>query len=137
MSPLSPSGPGKKADVFEAVLTAIREPGPAAAADPLLGTIIGRYRLIELLGRGGLGVVYKAQQAEMERVVALKMMYSGRLNSPEEMNQFRGEAAALGRMEHRNVVRIYEVGELSGTAFFSMEYCPRGSLEGQLRRGLH
>jgi serine/threonine-protein kinase len=86
------------------------------------------YTLQEELGRGGMGVVYKAWQIGLKRVVALKMILAGSFASPELRSRFRAEAEAVAALQHPNIVQIYEIGELDGCAYFAMEYIPGPSL---------
>jgi serine/threonine protein kinase/WD40 repeat protein len=86
------------------------------------------YEVLGELGRGGMGVVYQARQLGLDRVVALKMILEGAAAGPEELARFRREAEAIARLEHPNIVRIYQVGEHRGMPFFSLEYCAGGSL---------
>src|SRR5439155_3829968 len=90
-------------------------------------------RLLGELGRGGMGVVYKAKQAHLDRVVALKMILSGAHAGPEDLARFKTEAEAIARLQHPNIIQIHEIGERDGLPFFSLEFCGGGSLERKLR----
>ena len=91
------------------------------------------YELLGEIVRGGMGVVYKALQQKLNRTVALKMLLTGAGAGPEDRQRFRVEAEAVARLQHPNIVQIYEIGEHEGRLFFSMEFCPGGSLDRKLR----
>jgi WD40 repeat protein/serine/threonine protein kinase len=95
---------------------------------PAVPPSIPGYELLEELGHGGMGVVYKARQTALNRLVALKMLLSGLAISAEHLARFRIEAEALARLQHPNVVQIFEVGEQEGRPYFSMEYVAGPSL---------
>jgi WD40 repeat protein len=103
------------------------ESGPAAE-----GVSIPGYEIIATLGRGGMGVVYKARQTRLGRLVALKMILSGGHAGEDDLARFRTEAEAIARLQHPNIVQIHEVGEQNGLPFFSLEFCGGGSLERKL-----
>jgi tetratricopeptide (TPR) repeat protein len=104
--------------------------GPAAR--PVRGRLAGDYELLEELGRGGMGVVYKARQVSLNRIVALKMIPGGQHADPRVITRFRREAEAVARLQHPNIVQIHEVGELDGIPFFAMEFVEGGTLAHEL-----
>jgi serine/threonine-protein kinase len=96
-------------------------------------TDFGKYELFEEIGRGGMGVVFRARQKDLDRTVALKMILSSRLASPSDVQRFQGEARAAGRLRHPNIVAIHEVGEINGQHYFAMEYIEGRNLARALR----
>ena len=86
------------------------------------------YELLGILGRGGMGIVFRARQLSLKRQVALKMILTGRHARPTERARFQREAEAVARLQHPNIVQIYEVGEQNGLPYFSLEFVNAGSL---------
>jgi len=91
------------------------------------------YEIIRVVDQGGMGIVYEARQMELGRTVAVKMI-SGVRSAPSLLARFRAEAAASARLQHPNFVQIFEVGQVNGRPFFSMEFVKGGSLAQQLAR---
>lgn len=83
---------------------------------------IGDYELLEEIARGGMGVVYKAQQSTLKRIVAVKMIRSGELAGEAEIRRFHTEAQAAAQLQHPNIVAIHEIGEHQGRHYFSMDF---------------
>ena len=117
------------------VSSTTRQPGetPSAvsAAAQLKWPEVKGYEILGELGRGGMGVVYKACQLSLKRLVALKMVLAGR-HDPEELSRFRIEAEAAACLQHPNIVQVYEHGESNGEPYFSLEFVEGGSLDKKL-----
>jgi len=93
---------------------------------------IGSYEILDEIGRGGMGVVYKAQDLRLKRTVALKVILAGGHAGEVELARFQTEAESVARLKHYNFVQIYEVGSDDGLPFLALEYCPGGSLEDRI-----
>ncbi|HLW67505.1 MAG TPA: serine/threonine-protein kinase [Gemmataceae bacterium] len=100
---------------------------PAAPLEPMF-VRFGEYELIELIAHGGMGVVYKARDPRLKRIVALKTIRAGGASHPVEAKRFRVEAEAVARLQHPNIVAIHDFGEQNGEPFFTMDYLAGGSL---------
>ena len=149
-----PTGPARPAHAMNDVETS--PPAPAAVEPVAHGTLltagglpittshpqsatpdqraiaIPGYEILGELGRGGMGVVYRARQTKLHRVVALKMILSGAHAGEADLARFRTEAEAIARLQHPNIVQIHEIGEHEGKPFFSLEFCAGGALDRKL-----
>jgi WD40 repeat protein len=122
---LAPPEPGPASQVTLA-------PAPAAPAHNGGSAGVPGYALEGELGRGGMGVVYKARQLGLNRPVALKMVLAAGHAGRDDLARFRAEAEAVAALQHPNIVQVFEVGEHHGQPFFSLELCALGSLDKKL-----
>jgi serine/threonine protein kinase len=105
--------------------------GPSSGSPPTTPVSwphVPGYEIECELGRGGMGVVYRARQTDLQRRVALKMILAGGHASPSQLARFRAEARAEARLQHPNIVQVYEIGEHNGVPYFSLEYVDGGNL---------
>jgi serine/threonine-protein kinase len=112
-------------ELRQAIEESEREPGVAPRR-------VGDFELCREIGRGGMGVVYEALDIKLKRRVALKMIKSGDLASPQEVERFRAEAESVARLQHPNIVQIFAVGEQDGRPYLALEFIDGGSLEALL-----
>ena len=121
--------------VAERTITSVMPPFISPTETPSLGgrtrslpTVAG-YEILEEIGSGGMGIVYRARQTERNRIVALKVIRNERLNNPDVINRFRREAQAASRLSHPNVVSVYESDQDGDTHYLAMEYVPGITLQ--------
>lgn len=105
------------------------------AAGSAIGSMIGEYELCQEIGRGGMGVVYRAFQASLQRTVALKMIPNAAFAAAQDLARLRAEALAAARLSHPNIVPVYEVGEHNGQPWFSMQFIQGTTLSQRLMSG--
>jgi eukaryotic-like serine/threonine-protein kinase len=108
----------------------IRDPEPLPG-----GRSFGDFEVLEEIGRGGMGVVYRARQGRLNRLVALKMILAGEFATPNVVQRFCDEAKNVGRLDHAHIVPVHEVGEHNGLPYFSMKYIEGGNLARRLSQG--
>lgn len=119
---------------FEARARAAEQAKTAAPADKKsrIPKRIAAYEILAEIGRGGMGVVYQAQDLRLKRAVALKVILTGGHAGEIELARFQTEAESVARLKHHHFVQIYEVGSDDGLPFLALEYCPGGSLEDRI-----
>jgi len=99
----------------------------------MIGQTISHYKILEKLGEGGMGVVYKAQDLKLDRLVALKFLPANLITSEEEAARFQQEAKTISSLNHPNVATIYELDEANGQRFLVLEYLPSGTLKSKIK----
>ena len=117
--------PGLSADYPPPSPAPVRKPVRAPVSGPLLqaGDVLGgRYEILQLLGEGGMGAVYKARDRELDRPVALKLIRPELASSPSILARFKQELLLSRQVTHKNVIRIYDLGDADGVKFITMEF---------------
>jgi WD40 repeat protein/tRNA A-37 threonylcarbamoyl transferase component Bud32 len=120
-------------------VVAVDQPAPPVGRErrshsmlPTLGPVVPGYEILDELGHGGMGIVYKARQVGLNRIVALKTILTSGRDGSKALERFRREAEVLAQIHHPHIVQIYEVGEADGQPFFSLEFVAGGSLASKL-----
>jgi tRNA A-37 threonylcarbamoyl transferase component Bud32 len=134
--------PADSAPVAAADVQPITEASPEASTSqpqlldvraPVLASL-GKYELLEKVAVGGMGVIYRARDTILERIVALKMIRTGLLAQPAEIERFYTEARAVAQLKHRNIIPIHDIAEHAGQHFFTMDFAVQGSVAKQRER---
>src|SRR5438874_12308126 len=105
-------------------------------ADPLVGHTLGRYRIVEKLGEGGMGVVFRAMDEKLGRAVALKVLGDAVADDPERRRRFLREARLTAALTHANIATVYDIGEAEGgDIYIAMELAPGVTLRRRMQDG--
>jgi len=112
----------------------LRIPKEQRPTDPLIGQTLGQYEILEVLGRGGMGVVYKAQQASLGRSVAIKVLPKALSNDAKFIERFNREARAAAAVRHPNIIEVFDIGQDGGRQYIAMEFIEGETLGELLKR---
>jgi serine/threonine protein kinase len=133
----SPGLPTKRPDEYQTAGFGDFELSERTASRMSAGNAADRlddYDLLNEIGHGGMGVVYKARQKALNRIVALKMVLAGGRASKTQITRFKAEALAVAKLDHPNIVQVYDIGEHDGLPFFAMEFVDGGALDTLLKK---
>ncbi len=130
----SASAPGEEADDARSTLPLARGGASPERVSPSAGRPFGRYRLLEELGRGGMGVVWKAWDGELQRIVALKLIRAGADSGPLQEERFLREARLAAKLAHPGIVPVFDVGAAEGQSYYTSELVPGRSLAEETTR---
>jgi serine/threonine protein kinase len=128
--PEAPTNPANRAEQ-----PTVAADAPCAAIPSLAGSCFGDFEILSELGRGGMGVVLKARQKSLDRIVAVKLLLGEHSDNPVVVARFQSEARAAAALSHPNIVTVYQVGDCPLGPYFAMEHIEGGSLEALLQKG--
>src|SRR5437667_75596 len=134
-APLSSGGPCPRCELSLALQVSSDLPSPTAGEAGVRSMQFGDYELLAELGHGGMGVVYRARHAKLDRLVALKMLLLGQFSSEQAVQRFQREARAAAGLRHPNIVAIHDIGQVEGQHYLTMEFVQGRSLSSCLRDG--
>src|SRR5438128_1570588 len=123
-----PAAPGDQPTLIDGAAPVLPRAATVAEGTPVPLSRVEEYELLSEIGRGGMGVVFKARHAKLNRLVALKMILGGSLAHQEDMQRFDMEAAAAAQLQHPGIVGLYQIGTFENQPYFCMEYVTGSSL---------